>query len=270
MDTASVPTKSDHAIIFDCDGVLADTERFAHLPAFNTMFEEFGLPVRWSEAEYSRLLRIGGGKERLRTLLTEDFVAAAGLPESPLEQLDLVRRWHERKTAIYSQLIRSGVVPARAGVVRLADEALGAGWRLAVASTSAEPAVLAVLDNVVGRDRARQFQVFAGDLVSRKKPAPDIYSVAIERLALPKESAIAIEDTRNGLLAATSAGLACIVTTTDQSRGQDLPEAVLVVDSLGDPDGQQSHVVANRGRARPGRWLTLTDLVDSMPIGVSA
>ena len=270
MGTAFPRVKSDHAIIFDCDGVLADTERFAHLPAFNAMFEEFGLPVRWSEAEYNRLVLIGGGKERLRTLLTEDFVTAAGLPKSPSEQLDMVQRWHERKTAIYSQLVRTGVVPARAGIVRLVDEARSAGWSLAVASTSAQAAVLAVLDSVVGRDRARQFQVFAGDLAPRKKPAPDIYSVAIEHLGLPKESAIAIEDTRNGLLAATSAGLACIVTTTDQSRDQDLSEAVLVVDSLGDPDGEQSQVIANRGRARPGRWLTLTDLVDSMPIGVSA
>ena len=42
------------ALIFDCDGVLADTERFGHLPAFNQMFAEFGLPVQWSEEEYGR------------------------------------------------------------------------------------------------------------------------------------------------------------------------------------------------------------------------
>jgi len=270
MGAAFVRPESSRAIIFDCDGVLADTERFAHLPAFNAMFEEFDLPVRWSEEEYGRLLLIGGGKERLRTLLTDDFVAAARLPKSPADQLGVVQRWHDRKTAIYSQLVRAGAVPARAGIVRIVDEARSAGWSLAVASTSAEPAVLAVLESVVGHERAGQFQVFAGDLASRKKPAPDIYSIAIEHLGMPKELAIAIEDTRNGLLAATSAGLACIVTTTGQSRDQDLSEAVLVVDSLGDPDGEQSHVMANRGRARPGRWITLADLVDSMPIGVSA
>ena len=71
------------ALVFDCDGVLADTERHGHLPAFNQTFEEFGLPVRWSEEEYGRKLEIGGGKERMASLLTEDFVGEAGLPTDP-------------------------------------------------------------------------------------------------------------------------------------------------------------------------------------------
>ena len=45
------------ALIFDCDGVLADTERFGHLPAFNQTFEEFGLPVRWSDEDYAAKVR---------------------------------------------------------------------------------------------------------------------------------------------------------------------------------------------------------------------
>ena len=69
------------ALIFDCDGVLADTERDGHLPAFNRTFAEFGLPVRWSEDEYADKLRIGGGKERMASLLTPGFVREAGLPE---------------------------------------------------------------------------------------------------------------------------------------------------------------------------------------------
>ena len=68
------------ALIFDCDGVLADTERDGHLPAFNQTFAEFGLPVRWSEEEYGEKLRIGGGKERMASLLTPEFVREAGLP----------------------------------------------------------------------------------------------------------------------------------------------------------------------------------------------
>ena len=50
------------ALIFDCDGVLADTERFGHLPAFNQTFLEEGVPVRWSEADYAEKLQIAGGK----------------------------------------------------------------------------------------------------------------------------------------------------------------------------------------------------------------
>ncbi len=68
------------ALVFDCDGVLADTERYGHLPAFNQTFREFGLPVHWSEEEYGRRLLIGGGKERLASLLTPEFITDAGLP----------------------------------------------------------------------------------------------------------------------------------------------------------------------------------------------
>ena len=66
--------------------MLADTERYGHLAAFNQMFAEFGLPVHWSEEEYGRKLKIGGGKERMRSLLTPEFVAAANLPTDTDEQ----------------------------------------------------------------------------------------------------------------------------------------------------------------------------------------
>ena len=70
-------------LVFDCDGVLADTERYGHLPAFNQTFAEFGLPVRWSEEDYAQKLLIGGGKERMRSLLTPEFVAAKAPRAAP-------------------------------------------------------------------------------------------------------------------------------------------------------------------------------------------
>ena len=87
-------------LIFDCDGVLADTERYGHLPAFNQTFREFGLPVQWTEEEYGQKLLIAGGKERMASLLTPEFVAAAGLPTDREAQLAEVARWHKRKTEI--------------------------------------------------------------------------------------------------------------------------------------------------------------------------
>ncbi len=139
------------ALIFDCDGVLADTERDGHLPAFNRTFAEFGLPVRWSEEEYAEKLRIGGGKERMASLLTPAFVREAGLPEDADGQRAAIAEWHARKTAIYTEMVAGGALPARPGVTRLIGEALDAGWTLAVASTSAEPSVRAVLEHVAGR-----------------------------------------------------------------------------------------------------------------------
>ena len=248
------------ALVFDCDGVLADTERYGHLPAFNQTFAEFGLPVRWSVAEYREKVRIGGGKERLASLLTPEFVAAAGLPADPEGQQAAVAAWHRRKTEIYTGLVASGTVPPRPGIARIAAEALDAGWTLAVASTSAEVSVRATLERAVGAERARAIAVFAGNIVARKKPAPDIYLLASQELRVPASQVVVVEDSRNGLVAATVAGLTCVITVNDFTADEDFSEAALVVSSLGDPAGEPTEVLANRGSATPGDWITLADL----------
>lgn len=251
--------------MLDCDGVLADTERYGHLVAFNQTFEEFGLPVRWSVADYREKVRIGGGKERLASLLTPEFVAAAGLPAGAEGQQDAIATWHRRKTAIYAELVTSGAVPPRPGIARVVGEALAAGWPVAVASTSAEPSVRVTLERAVGNKHAQQVSVFAGDVVPRKKPAPDIYLLALDSLGLPADRVVVIEDSRNGLLAATEAGAACMITVNDFTVDEDFTEALLVVSSLGDPGGERAVVLANRSRARPGAWITAADLASLLP-----
>ncbi|MGZ6341227.1 MAG: HAD-IA family hydrolase [Candidatus Limnocylindrales bacterium] len=248
-------------LIFDCDGVLADTERYGHLPAFNQTFTEFGLPIQWSEEEYGRKLRIGGGKERMASLLTPEFVRAAGLPADPEAQAAEVAKWHKRKTAIYTEMVAEGKLPPRPGIRRIISDAQDAGWKLAVASTSAEPAVKAILEYAVGKDRAARFDVFlAGDCVPHKKPAPDIYLLALERLGVPPAEVLVVEDSRNGLLAAIGAGLRTLMTVNGYTEDEDSSEAVLVVSSLGDPGGEKTTVIANRSAARPGDHVTLADL----------
>ena len=247
------------ALIFDCDGVLADTERDGHRPAFNETFAEAGLPVRWSDEEYGVKLRIGGGKERMAYLLTDDFVRANGLPADAEGQKELLAGWHKRKTAIYKEMVRAGKLPGRPGIARIVDEALAAGWALAVASTSAEESVRAVLEHVVGTETAARFDVFAGDVVPAKKPDPAIYLLALERMGVAPGDAIVVEDSRNGLLAAVGAGLPCVVTVSGYTADEDMSEAVLVVSSLGDP-GEPARVLANRSAARPGDQVTLADL----------
>ena len=254
------PGADGQALILDCDGVLADTERYGHLVAFNQTFDEFGLPVHWSLDDYRAKVLIGGGKERLASLLTPEFVAAAGLPSDPAGQQAVVAAWHQRKTEIYTELVTSGAVPPRSGIARIVGEALAAGWRVAVASTSAEPSVVATLNRAVGPELARQVKVFAGDIVTKKKPAPDIYLVALDWLGLPAGQVVVIEDSRNGLLAATGAGLATVVTVNDLTKDEDFSEAALVVSALGDPGGERAQVLANRTGSTPGDWITLADL----------
>ena len=248
-------------LIFDCDGVLADTERFGHRPAFNATFREFGLPVEWSAEQYGRLLQIGGGKERMATLLTPAFVEAAGLSDDAEGQAAEVARWHARKTAIYTEMVAAGRLPARPGIHRIIGEAQDVGWRLGVASTSAEASVRAILDVAAGPERAARFDLLlAGDVVARKKPAPDIYLLAVERLAVSPDEVLVVEDSRNGLLAAIGAGLRCVVTVSDYTAEEDFSEAAMVLTSLGDPGAEPTRVIANRSPATPGDWITIPDL----------
>lgn len=248
------------ALIFDCDGVLSDTEQHGHLPAFNQTFTEFGLPVRWSVEDYAEKLKIGGGKERMASLLTDDFVAKAGLPKDKDGQAAALARWHKRKTEIYTGLVAEGRLPPRPGITRIIREALDAGWTLAVASTSAQASVEAILNEAAGKKNAARFAaVFAGDIVPKKKPAPDIYQLAIERLNLDPRETLVVEDSRNGLRAAVGAGLRCLVTVSGYTRHENFDEAVMVVSNLGDP-GHSSQVLANRSAAKPHDYIRLDDL----------
>lgn len=250
------------ALILDCDGVLGDTEQFGHLPAFNQMWSELGVQWRWSVAEYGDKLKIGGGKERMASVFDDPgFRAIYPVPESEGARRDLLSSWHARKTAIYKDIIVSGKIPPRSGVRRLAEEALSRGWLLAVASTSAKESVDAVLSHAMGEETFRRFAlVLAGDVVKAKKPAPDIYTLAAEKLGIPPQNCIVVEDSHIGVLAATLAGMRTIVTVSSYTRNQDFSDAKIVLTCLGDPEGESCQVLENRSSAQPGRYFTVENL----------
>jgi HAD superfamily hydrolase (TIGR01509 family) len=247
------------ALIFDCDGVLADTEQHGHLPAFNRTFAEFNVPVQWSVEEYGEKVKIGGGKERMRSIVTPELARSLGLKDDAAVD-EAILAWHQRKTAIYKDMVASGVMPARPGIARIVQEAHDAGWTLAVASTSAEAAVRAVLTHAVGEDLAKHFAVFAGDIVPAKKPAPDIYLLALRELNLDPDDAIVVEDSANGLRAALAAGLRTLVTVSGYTREEDFTGASLVVSSLGDPAGEAPEVLANEAGVDVPGVVTLATL----------
>ena len=251
------------ALIFDCDGVLGDTEQFGHLPAFNQMWKEYGVPWSWSVEEYGRKLKIGGGKERMLSLFDEPAFLAAwpAAPATAEARKETVAAWHKRKSAIYKEIIGSGRIPPRPGVRRLSEEALAAGWALAVASTSAPESVDAVLRHAVGEAAAARVSlVLAGDCVKAKKPAPDIYLLAAEKLAIDPPRAVVVEDSSNGLRAALAAGMKCVVTVSGYTREEDFSGAAMVVSCLGDPGGESCQVIANRSAAHPAGHITVADV----------
>jgi len=235
------------ALLFDCDGVLVDTERDGHRVAFNQAFAAKQLNVEWSVSLYGELLKIAGGKERMR-----HYFDTNGWPAGATDKSVLIKELHHLKTDLFMQIVESGQLPLRSGIMRLVDEAIAAGIQLAVCSTSNERAVTSIVQTLLGPERRAKFVIFAGDIVPRKKPAPDIYNLARERMGLNPAECVVVEDSRNGLLAAKAAGMHCVVTKSSYTRDEDFHEADLVVDELGDPPGNCLTLEEIRRRLFPG------------------
>ena len=220
------------ALIFDCDGVLVDTERDGHRVGFNRAFAQMGIDAEWDVELYGKLLLVAGGKERMRAYFDEyGWPDGADTAEARDE---LIVALHKLKTEITAGLVAEGALPLRPGISRIVDEAIAVGVRLGVCTTSNPKFIDAVLD-LLGPERKAKFDfVHAGDVVAKKKPAPDIYLLALETLGLPAHACMVIEDSRNGLLAARGAGLPTLVTTSTYTVDEDFTGAVKVVPELGD------------------------------------
>jgi len=220
------------ALIFDVDGTLADTEKDGHRPAFNAAFADLGLAWNWSEELYGELLAVTGGKERLRYYIERRQPVFT----APDDLDGFVSDVHRRKTGHYLDMLRRGAIPLRPGVMRLLREARNAGLRLAIATTTTPENVVTLLECSGNRDLPGWFDVIAaGDVVAAKKPAPDIFQLALRELGLEARDCVAIEDSDNGVRAALGAGLrALLVTVNAYTQGQDFSGAALVVDGLGE------------------------------------
>ena len=226
------------AIFFDQDGVIIDTERDGHRVSFNMTFKEFGFTDEWSVDYYHELLQIGGGKERMKHhLLTKGF----SKPVPPEEADELIRNMHKRKTALFVELIESGKLPLRPGVHRLMKEAMDAGLKIGVTTTSNEQTAKAITEDFLSDIKFDV--VLAGDVVSRKKPDPEIYNLALKLTGLKPDEAIVVEDSRNGMLAAKSAGIPVVVTTNGYTEKEDLSGGDIIVTCLGDPDGEKGRLI---------------------------
>ncbi|WP_077001897.1 HAD-IA family hydrolase [Variovorax sp. KK3] len=242
------------AFIFDVDGTIADTEE-AHRIAFNQAFELHGLGWHWGAAAYRQLLDVAGGKERICS-----YLDALPMPDAERARIrSRVRDIHLDKTRFYSLAIKDGGVPLRAGVARLFDEALSRGCKLAIASTATAGSISALLHSTCGPTGLDMFTVIAcGDQVACKKPAPDIYQLALRRLGIAPEQAVAFEDSGNGLRAATAAGLRTVVTPCFWTEGHDFGDAALVLPHLGGPDVP---LPGEPGRQLHGApWLTCEEV----------
>ena len=216
------------AIIFDVDGTLADTEE-AHRVSFYKAFAENNLDWNWDVALYGKLLKVTGGKERIKSFVQNylsDF-------KKPADYEGFVKNLHLVKTRHYTAMLHEGRIPLRPNIKRLIDEARLSGLRLAIATTTSPENVTALLQNGLGQNGEALFEVIGcGDIVPQKKPAPDIYDWVLDKLKLNAADCIALEDSENGLHSSLAAGIKTIITTNDYTREQDFTGAEAVFDDL--------------------------------------
>lgn len=215
------------ALIFDVDGTLAETEEL-HRQAFNVTFAQAGLDWQWDEPTYLRLLRVTGGKERMRAWRAE---TGSGPDDAQIAEL------HRAKTELYGRLVTNGGLSLRPGVAELIQLWQTNGGRLAVATTTSRANVDSLIQATFGRSALSVFDVVAaGDEVAAKKPAPDVYRLALARLGLSPDQAVAIEDSRNGLVSGLAAGLRVVVAPSRFTSHEDLSAATWLVPDLRPPN----------------------------------
>ncbi len=243
------------ALLFDIDGTFSETEE-THRHAFNATFAAFGLPWVWDRPLYKRLLEVTGGKERMRHYID------GWSPDGAARAIALIPDLHADKTKRYTAMVDAGAAAPRPGVVRLIREAKKAGVPVAIATTTSLPNVTSLIAATLGPHGMALFDaVAAGDVVKKKKPAPDIYLLALDQLGLAPGDAIALEDSVNGLRSASAAGLRSIITPSLYTDDQDFTGAFVVLSDLGEPGRPYRHISgkgASDTMVTPeavGRWI---------------
>ena len=222
------------ALIFDVDGTLAETERDGHRIAFNQAFSQAGLSWFWDVNLYGELLEIAGGKERIKYYLNHyqtNFIQ----PENYQTLDQFIAYLHQTKTKFYTQLLTDQPMTLRPGIKRLIDQARSHKIRLAIATTAAYPNAIALLKNSIDPDAISWFEVIAaGDIVAKKKPSPDIYLYVLEKMNLSPQECLVFEDSHQGLIASTQAGIKTVITVNNYTKNQDFKKAFTVLNHLGE------------------------------------
>ncbi|KAF5480872.1 hypothetical protein F2P56_001581 [Juglans regia] len=247
--SASSTSNRLHALVFDCDGVILESEHL-HRQAYNDAFAHFNvrcpsssqsqLPLYWDSDFYDDLQnRIGGGKPKMRWYFGENGWPSSTILEKPPEadedRAKLVDTLQDWKTERYKEIIKSGTVEPRPGVLRLMDEARAAGRKLAVCSAATKSSVILCLESLIGIERFQSLDCFlAGDDVKEKKPDPSIYLTASKRLGISPQDCLVVEDSIIGLQAATRAGMSCVITYTSSTADQDFKDAIAIYPDLSD------------------------------------
>lgn len=187
------------AVVFDMDGVLTDSEPVINEAAVRGL-REYGVDPK--PEDFSPF--VGMGEDRYIGGVAEAY----GLTYSS----DMKRRVYQ----IYLEILPNRLTPFP-GVHALLDLLGEAGLRLALASSADRIKVVANLE-AIDVDRNRFAAVLSGEDVEAKKPAPDIYLDAADRLGAPPDECCVVEDALSGIRAAKAAGMRCVAVATSFDR----------------------------------------------------
>lgn len=213
------------AIIFDVDGTLANTEKYAHFPACNDAIAEIGLPFQWDWDGYIKLFHtVGGNANRLRLYLKQ-------LGYSPEETEDYVSKFTPAKQRFYIERYLPQVA-LRKGIKDIMQQAVDKGLKLAMVSTSHESQITALLNAQFTEFLPHISFVFGKESGRKTENDGFLHKKCLAALELPPEQVLMIEDAQDGLEAAVCAGIPTAVFYNEYTYGSDFTGARLVAPSI--------------------------------------
>ncbi len=217
------------AVFWDVDGTIADTEMCGHRISFNLAFKDFDLDWKWSENEYLDLLKISGGLNRIlhyRNAIHSD------LSDSECTKIQLRKRHH------YRILIKSGKIKVREGVLRLINELSSFEVEQFIVTTSGRDSLEPFLKTSLSSHISNFSGIITYEDVTKHKPSPDAYKLALKLSKKSELNCLAIEDSDIGVKAAKAANLNCLLTSPPWGKSiQNLTRtANACVDRLGNVD----------------------------------
>lgn len=244
------------AIFFDMDGTIIDTEKDGHRVAFNEAFARLGINAEWDVAKYHQLLQIAGGKERMKFYFQgegkEFFPTGKSIDE-------FVQQLHLLKTEIFVSLIESGKLPLRPGIKRIMKEAREKGILIGICTTSNEKAVKSIVNSLLADIKIDL--ILAGDIVTNKKPDPEIYLLALQKTGLSGKEVLVVEDSENGLIAGKAAGIKVLVTVNEYTKNENMTGADAVLTSLGEKN-EKANVLAGNLKLADSQMIHINDLLE--------
>jgi HAD superfamily hydrolase (TIGR01509 family) len=207
-----VPSRAFDALIFDMDGVLCDSEPFIAAAAAEALRRRYGISV--TRADF--LPFVGAGEDA--------FIGGAAARHGVTVDLAIDK---PLTYEVYLELIRGSLRPIE-GAREFIAEARAAGLRLALATSSDRPKLDGNLA-AIGIAESTFEVLVSAEHVTHKKPDPETFRVAVERLGLPAARCLVVEDARNGIAAARAAGCAVLGITSSQPGAVLLDEGALAV-----------------------------------------